>query len=497
LFGLISWNLRGKKKKKKNHIRFSLLSHFFIKKLKIKNFYFKKIKHLTMSSSSSSTSRAFGWCSTVEIWHPEPTDLTHTLTLIDAVWSGDLGTVARLHSELGATFRADPLPQTSTLAIAVRTKNLAMLKLLLSLGANPNRIVSNSTPLGLATRIGSARFVKALLRAGADPVFGTNMQQLSESPMQIAIRLRRFRIISALLRATVASAPRIDELPIDMHLAAETACPKLIRLLRSVGGKIDEPNIDGHLPLHTLLLTPRVRPIDKEAFDLLMPPVVHLHTFVPRNGYRSNALVLAASNRASEHLVAPLIAAGSSPAITDWQNMTPLMHAAANNNQVAVRALLHSRAPFDIDQRDNRGRTALFIAAARDAAAIVRILLAFDADASVVGTDGNMPMEATSDIDVAAAIWAAGWPITSTRFFGSDMNVSKRRAFKQISLEKFLPLRARVSELCFAMQALDLPALITLAIIDHAVEYATDVPMFLKWNTITKVKHAKLAPIGK
>lgn len=454
------------------------------------------IKHLTMSSSSSSssTSAALGWCSTVEIWQPEPTDLTHTLTLIDAVWSGDLGTVARLHSELGAKFRADPLPQTSTLAIAVRTKNLAMLKLLLSLGANPNRIVSNSTPLGLAARIGSVRFVKALLRGGADPVFGTNMHrlQLSETPMQIAIRLRRFRIIAALLRATVANAPRIDELPIDMHLAAETACPKLIRLLRSVGGKIDAPNTDGHLPLHTLLLTPRVRPIDKEALDLLMPPIVHLHTFVPRNGYRSNALILAATNRAAEHLVAPLIAAGSSPAITDWQNMSPLMHAAANNNPVAVRALLHSRAPFDIDQRDNRGRTALFIAAARDAASIVRILLAFDADASVVGTDGNTPMEATSDIDVAAAIWAAGWPITSTRFFGSDMNTSKRRAFKQISLEKFLPLRARVAELCFAMQSLDLPALITLAIIDHAVEHAMDVPMFLKWNTITKVKHAKI-----
>lgn len=445
-----------------------------------------------MSSSSTSVS-ALGWQSTVEIWHPEPTDLTKTLTLIDAVWSGDLDAVARLHTELGAKFRADPLPQTSTLAIAVRTKNLAMLKLLLSLGANPNRIVNDVTPLGLAARIGSVRFVNALLRAGADPVFGTNTHRLAETPMQIAIRLRRFRIIAALLRASVLNAPRIDELPIDMHLAAETACPKLIRLLRNVGGKIDVPNSDGHLPLHTLLLTPRVRPIEKEALELLMPSVAHLHTFVPRNGARSNALILAATNRAAEHLVAPLIAAGSSPAITDWQNMTPLMHAAANNNQVAVRALLHSRAPFDIDQRDNRGRTALFIAAARDAPAIVRILLAFGADASVVGTDGNTPMEAASDIDVAAAIWAAGWPVTSIRFFGYDLEVSRRRAFKQISLERFLPLRDRVAELCFALQSLDLPALITLEIIDHAVQYAIDVPMFLKWNTITTVKHAKTA----
>jgi ankyrin repeat protein len=443
---------------------------------------------MSAASSSASTTTSVvssGWRIEASIWMPPPCDLSHTLPLIDAVWNGDVDGVRRLHAQLGAKFRADPLGSTSTLGIAVRSNNVEMIRLLIALGANPNRIVDQCSPLLLATRLNRPALVFELLQGGADPLAGIESNSMPQSPMQLAIRHRRFRIIRALL----AAAATDRRIPIDMHLAAETADAALIRLLIENGGRIDLCNADGMLPLHSLLKTLHTRPISAEALDLLMTPN-HAQEFVPRDGTRSNAMLLASANRAAEHLVARLIAAGASPAVADWRSMTPLMHAAVNNNYHAMRAILHSRAPLDIDARDSTSRTALFIAAGRDAPQLVRLLLAFGADANVVGPSGITPMETTCCVDVVGAILAAGWPLTSARFFGQNLGEASRRAFKQIGVEKFVPLRARLAEICFALQALALPALVTLAIVDEAIDYANDVPMYLKWNAITKVKHA-------
>jgi len=49
-------------------------------------------------------------------------------------------------------------------------------------------------------------------------------------------------------------------------------------------------------------------------------------------------------------------------------------------------------------------------------------------------------------------------------------------------------IRERATEICVALQELDLPALVTLAIIDEAV-HANSIRMWAKWELITAVKH--------
>jgi hypothetical protein len=49
-------------------------------------------------------------------------------------------------------------------------------------------------------------------------------------------------------------------------------------------------------------------------------------------------------------------------------------------------------------------------------------------------------------------------------------------------------IRARATEICIGLQDLELPALITLEILDAAV-HANSIRMWAKWELITAVKH--------
>lgn len=64
-----------------------------------------------------------------------------------------------------------------------------------------------------------------------------------------------------------------------------------------------------------------------------------------------------------------------------------------------------------------------------------------------------------------------------------------RKARREIAKIQIGFVRERATEICFALECLRLPALMTLAIIDQACLGAWCVPMYLKWNLITTVKH--------
>jgi hypothetical protein len=49
-------------------------------------------------------------------------------------------------------------------------------------------------------------------------------------------------------------------------------------------------------------------------------------------------------------------------------------------------------------------------------------------------------------------------------------------------------IRARATEICFGLQDLELPAFVTLQIIDEAV-HENSIRMWAKWELITAVKH--------
>jgi len=62
-----------------------------------------------------------------------------------------------------------------------------------------------------------------------------------------------------------------------------------------------------------------------------------------------------------------------------------------------------------------------------------------------------------------------------------------REIFEATSWSELQPIRRRCEEVCVALQDLDLPALVTLEIIDAA--FVNSIPMHLKWNLVTAVKH--------
>lgn len=78
-----------------------------------------------------------------------------------------------------------------------------------------------------------------------------------------------------------------------------------------------------------------------------------------------------------------------------------------------------------------------------------------------------------------------------------DFAVHRRngvRAFNRfctelIATEKLRLINPRAATICFALQSAALPALLTLAIIDEACPLAPLLPMHLKWDMITKIKH--------
>ena len=66
----------------------------------------------------------------------------------------------------------------------------------------------------------------------------------------------------------------------------------------------------------------------------------------------------------------------------------------------------------------------------------------------------------------------------------------RKQATDYVAQRRFALIKHRALEICIALQALELPALITLRIIQHSWRVLSRlVPMHLKWKLITHVKH--------
>lgn len=66
-----------------------------------------------------------------------------------------------------------------------------------------------------------------------------------------------------------------------------------------------------------------------------------------------------------------------------------------------------------------------------------------------------------------------------------------KNVLKQLTLERWKYHRDRIIEITFGLQSLELPALITLLIVDAEDPRMVSFKMLLKWDTITKIKHFK------
>jgi hypothetical protein len=119
----------------------------------------------------------------------------------------------------------------------------------------------------------------------------------------------------------------------------------------------------------------------------------------------------------------------------------------------------------------------------------VVLLLACGADPNVDGC-----MAACSSSTQATLLFAAGAREPENarlKWRRADLSAGIPAAERRLMRARLYLIRARATEICFAMQTLQLPALLTLMLIDEACPLASAVPMHLKWKLITAVKHAQ------
>jgi hypothetical protein len=102
------------------------------------------------------------------------------------------------------------------------------------------------------------------------------------------------------------------------------------------------------------------------------------------------------------------------------------------------------------------------------------------------------PLDFVSDLSSFLQLWGnplpaiAGLPFENT--FGSGKECARRVKEILAATTHIGFIRERATEICIGLQSLELPAFVTLTIIDEAV-HENEIRMWAKWELITAVKH--------
>ncbi|MGH6814484.1 MAG: ankyrin repeat domain-containing protein [Hyphomicrobiaceae bacterium] len=218
-----------------------------------------------------------------------------------------------------------------------------------------------------------------------------------------------------------------------LHHAVKTQQPDVAKLLLDHGANIERRDLSGATPLFLAVEANRVRtvvlllarganpntpgrsaasPLAAAAFNgnagLVDVLLMHGAAVDAEDTTGKTALVYAAA-RGFPHIVKRLLAAGVAANRRYGNDLTALMWAAGHANDVpqddgvkTVDLLVERGA--GLDERDNRGRTALMIAAELGRTAIVEFLLARGAQSGLTDADGKTALDLAADDGVRAAL---------------------------------------------------------------------------------------------
>src|SRR5690242_3349810 len=215
--------------------------------------------------------------------------------------------------------------------------------------------------------------------------------------------------------------------------AARAGHLALVDLFLAEGAAIDARNLAGATALYAAVENDRLPVVARLLAKGADPSLTGRSALTP---------LAAAAYNGNDRIVAALLAHGVSPDAPDSTSKTPILYAAARGFTPVVRrllaagvdagraygndltalmwaagyedgfgerdaldviALLHD-AGAPIDATDNRGRTALMIAAERGHVAVVQALLARGADRSVRDRTGLRALDLTANGDVRATL---------------------------------------------------------------------------------------------
>lgn len=168
---------------------------------------------------------------------------THQMTILHFLLKYDPNIKDRCNRMIKSNYYIGP--HSTLLGLSALTDNPDMALMLLEGGADPNiRDINGQTPLYIAIRSRNVSMVSLLLYYGADITMTVN----EEIPLITAIKHRRLSIIRKLLEAK----GYINEYNHchALHHAITTEYVEIIKLLLETKFNVNEQNGDGDTPLH-------------------------------------------------------------------------------------------------------------------------------------------------------------------------------------------------------------------------------------------------------
>jgi ankyrin repeat protein len=333
-----------------------------------------------------------------------------------SIRAGDMTALKQLAADGAAVNTADARG-TTPLHFAAAYGTPDPVKLLLDAGAEVNRTnAMGATPLVLGAS--SPAKVRLLLAAGADPNIAT---KAGRTPLIIAAgRAGGFESVKALLAAG-AKIDAADEMGITAILTASYSGDiEAVRLLLDKGAPVNATDKAGFTPLLNAVTTNdivRVRLLLAKGAD---PNAANRFGGKVKHGniaLTNMTPVLIAATHGSVDMVRALIQAGGKVNVADGRGLTPLMAAAASENQDAnvIRALLDAGA--DANATDIYGASVLDWARRAGYPSTAAILASAGAKAkleiSAAPTPSAKPVTARAAVEQGAALLSR----SSTEFF--------------------------------------------------------------------------------
>lgn len=281
------------------------------------------------------------------------------------------------------------------------------------------------------------------------------------------------------------------------HHAAASGDAITVALVRDAGADFHAKNNHGETPL--VVAVSELASVD--VVQLLINCNVDINC-VDRRGYGALAIALSKQSYDSATL---LLAAGAAVDEFDLSGMT-LCHRAAMSTAALLRGVI--RRGVDPHAVDHLGRNAAHYAATT---ACFAVLFAIGVDLNLVDANGRAPMSLRMYGDGFPTLLAAGAGahLMSTPWLGNSRaaltvaagyalhptvrtvpDESVAAATRDLMERQVVLMKARAAEVCIALQARQLPALVTCSILEHAFDpVPCFVPLYMLYAISRTAKH--------
>jgi ankyrin repeat protein len=270
-----------------------------------------------------------------------------------------------------------------------------------ALAQSPDALQVNNL-LFEAARKGCVSALDSLLAAGASL---QARDRMGNNALATAARMGRLAFVKALLGAQQpADADQLDRAnvtgstPLIQAVQANRAA--VAKLLIEAGAKVDAVNRQGETALSVAAFN---------ANDELAEMLLARKAAPDTTDATGKGVIVYAAARGAAHIVELLLDAGVDPNRRYRADLTPLMWAAGHADNVAeaqglrtVEILLSRGAKIDLV--DDRGRSALMIAAGLDHGAVAKALLAAGADRALRDKAGKTAADLAGGAEVRAIV---------------------------------------------------------------------------------------------